>query len=100
MDIPVYELTDLGLLPGTTQCHATGLNNLRDRYQAVGYCSSVGPGNVEGNYKAFIWEQLARKAGPEQVTLTPLLARNHASTQALGMNNIYPSTVVGSGANT
>jgi probable HAF family extracellular repeat protein len=64
---------DLGLLPGTSACTATGINLFQE---VIGYCSDP----IDGDpFQAFVWSQAAG--------IRPLLPRFKGMSMAYGFNN-------------
>jgi probable HAF family extracellular repeat protein len=89
-----YVLTDIGTLPDRPNSHATAINTLPDRTQVVGWC---GFDNEPASDVAFLWERLDGQPPEEMFDFRAYSPPQIFSSRALGLNSIFPSTIVGFG---
>jgi uncharacterized membrane protein len=92
MNFSRYTLTDIGTLTGLPFSHASAINTLPGRTQVIGW-SAIDADDRSAT--AFLWEK------PDNLPAEPLYdIRDYTGPQilaskALGLNSIFPSTVVG-----
>jgi hypothetical protein len=103
MDIPMYEFQDVVVPNSFQNVEATAVNTLLDRVQVAGYSTSgdlpfeLSAGQRDGHapngsdMQAFLWTRIGA-AAPQVILLDNV---DGIFNQALGINSVFPSTVVG-----